>query len=117
MNKIYKKLKKVDFEKAKEMIAKQRETSIDVISTALKIVNEETGENRLWFGEFGDSPLAKDGQTIDNVFVKNGVPWVDMSGEYENDSMPAADMDIEYLIEFAEYVRDNIEEIIEALKD
>ena len=117
MRNTMKKIRKADFEKVKEMISKQREACIELLNSALDVVYEKTESTMIWFGEFSDSPLAKEGFTVDELTLVNDVPWISMSGEYQNDSIAVGDMEIEYLIGLAEFVRDNIDDIIETMED
>lgn len=108
-----KKISKINFIPAKRVILRQVERCEEIIRTALEVAEKYTGDNRLWFGDCTDCVMAKEGYTIDDIYVKDNTLWVSMSGEYDNDKMPVVDMDIMYMIELAEFIRDNMDEFIE----
>lgn len=108
-----KRIGKANFDHAKKQIQQYTVRCVNVLQDALRLAEEYTGDNRLWFGDVSDAPLAKEGYTIDDIYVNCNTLWVSMSGEYDNGMMPIENMDIWYLIELAEFVRDHIDEFIE----
>lgn len=108
-----KKINKVNLDHAKEVIKHQTERCVEIIRTALEVAEICTGDNRIWFGDFSNPPLAKMGYIIDDIYVNCGMLWVSLRGEYDNGMMPVANMDIHYLIELTEFIRDNMDELLE----
>lgn len=108
-----KKISKINFIPAKRVILRQVERCEEIIRTALEVAEQCTGKKRIWFGEFSNAPLVKEGYTIDDIYVNCDTLWVSMSGEYDNGMMPVANIDIWYLMEITEFIRDNMDEFLE----
>lgn len=108
-----KKISKYSAISAKRMVLRQVERCDEIIRTALQVAEEYTGDNRLWLGDFSDAPLAKEGYTIDDIYVNCNTLWVSMSGEYDNGMMPIENMDIWHLMELTEFIRDHMDELID----
>lgn len=108
-----KKINNVNFDHARTAIQQQRTRCIEIINTALEVAEKYTGDNRLWFGDCMDAAMAKDGYTIDDIYVKDNTLLASISGEYDNDTMAVEAMEISYLIDLVEFIRDNMDEFIE----
>ena len=108
-----KKISKVNFDHAKKQIQHQTERCVEIIKTALEVAKQYTGHRRIWFGDFSNPPLVKEGYSIEDIYVNCNTLWVSMSGEYDNGMMPIENIDIWYLIDLTEWLRDHIHDFIE----
>lgn len=127
MDRILKRISKVNFNHAKKQIQQIDIRCIDVICGALKLSEKYNGEPRLCFDDFDDAPSVKE-YIVDSIFVIEGTIWLSLISEYENidvalasdchnETTPIENIDTVILIELAEFIRDHIDEFIEMWED
>lgn len=108
-----KKISKINFIPAKRVILRQVERCEEIIRTALEVAEKYTGKKRMWFGDFNNAPLIKEGYKVDDIYVNCNTIWVSIRGDYDNGMMPITNIDIWYLMGLTEFIRDNMDEFID----